>query len=203
MSRTKKNGPLDPNEDGPEIFDGYENRLALAVACGERVVQEEALGEAGHQTQANATKSAELLVEWAILEKIPTRRQQVGFRLAREWSGAVDQARLRAVRGRLGEGGTLLLIARPGIGALYELLADGDPVIDRLAWVVRLPHHPSFAALALLDPALDEGAIERLTLKLEQAGVEHQRLSLGELAGSAELRTFAASSLPGAFGPGA
>lgn len=200
MVLARKPGPLDPLEHGPWLFDRHPKRLSMAVACRDRPLESRQLAAVSEQRDANARKTAETLLEWGVLEQVELAADKSGFRLVEEWRDPVGEAELRARKGRLEGGQTLLLILRAGDAAFYELIADGDRPDARLAWVTRLPHHSKFGLIVLLNPALDEDQIERLTIELEQAGIGHERLTLGRMAAYTELREFAAGSLPGAFG---
>lgn len=190
----------DPGEDGPRVFDRHPARLAMAVACRDRTLEGTELAAASGQSDANARKSAATLRERGVLKPVPTGGKP-GVRLAEEWRGPVDEAELRARKGRLESEQTLLLVLRTSVAPFYMLTADREGADHRFAWVARLPHHSRFGLIVLINPSLEEDAIERLGIELEQNGVEHERLALGRMAGHAELREFAAGSLPGAFGP--
>lgn len=202
MASGRKSGPLDPLEHGPWLFDHHPKRLSMAVACRSQALESRQLAAVSKQSDANARKSAKTLLKWGILEQVELAADKPGFRLVEKWRDPVDEAELRAKKGRLESGQTLLLILRDGVGAFYHLVADQDRPDPRLAWVTRLPHHSRFGLIVLVNPALDEEQVERLTIELDRAGIGHERLVLGRMAGYTELREFAAGSLPGAFGPG-
>jgi hypothetical protein len=173
----------------------------MAAACRDEILRPAQLADASGQKDANARKSAQTLCEYGVLKRLDLGGDY-GFRLVEEWRGPLDEAELRASKGRLVSGQAMLLVTRVGAEALYRLLADTDEPDPRIGWVTRLPQHPRFALMLFLNPHLDEAQVERLTIELEQAGIEHERLVPGEIAGYPELREFAAASLPGAFGPG-
>ena len=191
----------DPKVDGPRIFDRHAHRLTMALACRDRPVAWSELGEVSGQSDANGRKSAETLCRWGILREVRSGSGKSTLRLRVEWREPVEEAELRALRGRVAPGNLLLLISRKGVPSFYRLIADRDGSDPRIGWVTRLPHHATYGLVVLVNPAIDEDGLERLTVELDDAGVEHERLALGRMAGQAELREFAASSLPGAFEP--
>jgi hypothetical protein len=203
MDKTPAKRPrarFDPGRDGPRVFDSHPGRLRIAAACTDPLPAAR-LAEVSGQEDANARTTAKTLKGYGVLESVRVgAKGQSGYRLRAEWRPAVEEARLRASKGSLGEGQMAFLIERGSVAAIYGLLADQDRPDRRLAWASRLPHHSQFGLLLAIDPDLSEDEIERLSSELEQAGVRHQRLSIGRMASAQQLRELAASSLPGAFG---
>jgi hypothetical protein len=191
----------DPKVDGPQIFDRHAHRLTMALACRDRPVAWSELADVSGQSDANSRKSAETLCRWGILREVRSGSRKPTLRLREEWREPVEEAELRALRGRVAPGNLLLLISRRGVAPFYRLIADRDGSDARIGWVTRLPHHASYGLVVLVNPAVDEDGVERLAVELNDAGVEHERMALGRMVGQSELREFAASSLPGAFEP--
>lgn len=174
----------------------------MAIACRDQDLRPARLSNASGQKDANARRSALKLCEWGVLRRVPPEGEDYVLRLARRWLHPVEEAALRAGRGKVEQGQTLLLIARAAAAPFYRLLANRDRPDPRISWVLRLPHHDTYALIVFVNPRLAEDELERLAIELEEADVVHERLFTGQSAGHAELREFAASSLPGAFGPG-
>lgn len=189
----------DPRKDGPKLFDGDQvaTRRRLAVGCLDGARASE-LGEVARAVAVNVKATAETMVSWGVLEKTELIDNEASYIVTQPWRGPVDQARRRALRGRLQDGTQLVLVTRPTAPALDRLIADREPD-SRLAWIARLSDS-TFARLVALDERISEEAIERLLAEFGRAGVDGLPLKLGRLAGFDELRGFAAASVPGAFG---
>jgi hypothetical protein len=198
VKHKKGDSLLDPENDGPWVFDSHPPRLLMAEAC-RRPLPSARLGDTSGQSDGNARKTAATMAEYGVLDPIQ-KDGSLSYRLNDRWEPAVKQARLRASKGRLAAGQMLFLVKRVSVTPLYRRLADRDQVDVRLSWVSRLPHHPEFGLVIALSQELDEDAVERLASELDDAGVLFERFSLGQLVGSEELRKLAAVSLPGAFG---
>lgn len=177
------------------MFDGHGHRLAMARACSERPVAWSELGRVGGQREANGRETGRTLCRWGVLQEVLVEGRS-HLRLNPAWASALEESELRASCGTLDTGATLLLVARAGTPAFYRLLASPKRVNQRLAWIARLPHHSAFGLIAVVNPGLNEDAIERLATELHEAGVDHERLALGKLAGHPDLRDFALHSLP-------
>jgi hypothetical protein len=199
MAKKSASEHRDPEVDGPRTFDRHSHRLTMALACRDRPVTWSELGDVSGQSDANGRKSAETLCRWGILRKVRGGTGKPALRLREEWHEPVEEAELRALRGRIASGNVLLLISRKALPSFYRLLADRDGSDPRIAWVTRLPHHASYGLVVLVNPAISEDGLERLTVELSDRGIDHERLALGRMAGQTELREFAAGSLPGAF----
>lgn len=191
----------DPERDGPRTFDAHLPRLRIAAACCERSLQPKELPAISRQSDSNARTSAETLLKYGVLTLLGEEASTgVLFKTRAAWQTPVEEARRRSEAGQLSEGQRLLLISPADAARFYELMADRDRTDPRLMWAARTPDSSESALIVALDPRIDEDSAVRLDGELRRVGIAPIGLRLGRQAAFAELRGFASSSVPRAFG---